>query len=98
MFIETFSPVFERNHKDILGFKGIISGAPGKFLIDPGGEIKFLSESTYKNHPISTIDSRELAEMTDSVEQKLQELVNFVRVQIETCAEPMYFFVNLLKR
>ena len=97
-FVGTSTPTFERNHKGLLIVKGIIANGPAKILIDPGGEINFLSSSFCEHHQIKTTASNERAEMANGADQELEETSDPVIVQIKNYSEPLHFGVSPLKR
>jgi len=78
--------------------KGFIKEKPAKILIDPGGEINFLSRSFCKHHRIKFKETEELAEMANGVDQPLNELLFPASLQMKTYTEPLYFAVSPLPR
>ena len=97
-FIGTSSPTFDRNHKGLLIVKGFTANGPSKILIDPGGEINFLSSSFCEHHQIKTSKSNERAEMANGTDQELKETSDPVIVQIKNYSESLHFGVSPLKR
>ena len=97
-FIETCSPTFERRHKGLLIVKGFIERGPAKILIDPGGEINFISDSFCDFHQLQIMECKESAEMANGTEQVLEETSKPVTVQMKNYTEPLYFAVSPLKR
>ena len=97
-FVGTCSPTFERRHKGLLIVKGFIANGPAKILIDPGGEVNFISDSFCDYHQITIMDSGERAEMANGSEEPLQETATPIIVQLKNYSEPVYFAVSPLKR
>ena len=97
-FLGTYSPTFERHHKGLLIVKGFIFHEPAKILIDPGGEINFISDSSCSYHEVPIKESLELGEMANGTEQTLQESKNPLTLQIKEYSEKVYFAVSPLKR
>ena len=97
-FIGTSSPTFEKNHKGLLIVKGFIANGPAKILIDPGGEINFISSSFCDHHQISTIESNEFAEMANGADQDLKETSKPLTMHMKKYSERLHFAVSPLKR
>ena len=97
-FIETCSPTFERRPKGLLIVKGFIERGPAKILIDPGGEINFISDSFCDFHQLQIMECKESAEMANGTEQVLEETSKPVTVQMKNYTEPLYFAVSPMKR
>ena len=97
-YIGTCSPTFEKKHLGLLIVKGFISHQPAKILIDPGGEINFISDSFCQHHGIRVNDCQELGEMANGVEQTLLETRFPLVLHLKDYSERVHFAVSPLKR